>query len=353
MERVMDVELFLETQSNWAEDSPHHLMILHEMFQHAAIEGQKEVEQIICRGHWQNMPQLNLEADIPAVQLVGSETTKEELLEIYLEVYKLHRLPGSPPGEPAILKEVMASLPDHPKREEDKTPEASVQPCPGGSHSPRSSTPLRRRNDNSVEQSLATVHAAHQKALATVATLEEEIQRLSWNRNCPQSRARSKSRDCQRLSREGQKKRCHQVCFTDEPAPGQSTDPKTQLGEEGSEGGGSDLEELPELKPTVDSFLEGLPETLDDEGKKTPLEPAILDFGLWVPWKVERCKTPEWWMELSAVPGKEDTRKLAREVGHPLDSHGSCRNWVQGRPLSRLPLHCCAFADKSLCPQPI
>ena len=45
-----------------------------------------------------------------------------------------------------------------------------------------------------------------------------------------------------------------------------------------------------------------------------PPEPAILDFSLWVPWKAERCETPDWWMELSAVPGKEDARKLAREV---------------------------------------
>ena len=87
------------------------------------------------------MPQLNPEAGIPAIQLVGPETTKEELLEIYLEVYKLHRLPGSPPGEPAILKEVKASLPGHPKSEEDKTPEAAVQPHSGGSHSSRGSAP--------------------------------------------------------------------------------------------------------------------------------------------------------------------------------------------------------------------
>ena len=229
------------------------------------------------------MPQLNPEAGVPAVQLVGPETTKEELLEMYLEVYKLHRLLGSPPGEPAILEEVMASLPDHPKSEEDKTPEAAAQPHPGGSHSPRSSTPHRRRNNNSVEQSLAMVHATHQKALATVATLEEEIERLSQTRNSPQSRARSKSRDHQRLNREWQKKRCCQVCFTDKLAPSQSADPKTQLGEEGSKGRGSDLEELSELKLMVASFLQGSPETLDDEGEKMPPEPVILDFSLWVP----------------------------------------------------------------------
>ena len=47
-ERVMDIELFLGLQEDWAEDSPHCLVILYEMFWHAAIEGQKEAEQIIC-----------------------------------------------------------------------------------------------------------------------------------------------------------------------------------------------------------------------------------------------------------------------------------------------------------------
>ena len=60
---------------------------------------------------------------------------------------------------------------------------------------------------------------AHQKALATVATLEEEIERLSCTRNCSQLRARSKSRDHWWQSREGQKRRHCQVWFEDHPAP--------------------------------------------------------------------------------------------------------------------------------------
>ena len=40
----MDVELFLEIQNKWAEGSPHCLVILYEMFWHAAIKGQKEAE---------------------------------------------------------------------------------------------------------------------------------------------------------------------------------------------------------------------------------------------------------------------------------------------------------------------
>ena len=32
LEQAMDVDLFLEIQNKWAEDSPPHLVILHEMF---------------------------------------------------------------------------------------------------------------------------------------------------------------------------------------------------------------------------------------------------------------------------------------------------------------------------------
>ena len=73
------------------------------------------------------MPQLNPKAGVPTVQLVQPETSREELLDIYLEVYKLHRLPSSPPGELAILEEVSAAVPD-PSQEEEETPDAQRQP---------------------------------------------------------------------------------------------------------------------------------------------------------------------------------------------------------------------------------
>ena len=86
------------------------------------------------------------------------------------------------------------------------------------------------------------------------------------------------------------------------------------LSKEGSQGRGSDLEEPPELKPMVASFLQGSLETLDNEDEKTSLELNTVDFGQWVKWKSERCKTPDWWEELLAVPGKEGAKRLAREV---------------------------------------
>ena len=252
------------------------------------------------------MPQLNPEAGIPAIQLVGPETSKEELLELYLEVYKLHRLPGSPPGEPAILEEVLSSLPDHQRCEEEKALVAMARPCPEGPHSSRSSAPHKGKKDDLVERSLAMVCEAHQKALAMVTTLEEEIERLSHAQNCSEPRARSKSRDCQGQSREEKKRRCHQVWFKDQPAPSCLADPKTGPGEQGSNGKGSDLKEPPELKLVVASFLRGSPETSEDEGEETPLEPTVLEFSQWVPWKANRCETPEWCTELSTEPGIED-----------------------------------------------
>ena len=153
MERIRDVELFLRIQHRWAEDSPHHVVILHKMFQHVATEGQ-EAEWIVCQGCWQNLPQLNPEVGIPAVKLVGPETSKEELLELYLEVYKLHRLPGSPPGEPPILQEVLSSLPDHQGHEEEKAPAAMARPCPEVPHSSRSGIPHKGKKDNLVKRCL-------------------------------------------------------------------------------------------------------------------------------------------------------------------------------------------------------
>ena len=44
MEGAVDVDLFLEAQEPWAKDSPHQLIILHEMFLHAAYKGWNEAE---------------------------------------------------------------------------------------------------------------------------------------------------------------------------------------------------------------------------------------------------------------------------------------------------------------------
>ena len=157
------------------------------------------------------------------------------------------------------------------------------------------------------------MYKAHQKALSAAAALEGEIKRLSRMRAHPRSGVRLRSQDCQR-SREGWKKRQCQVSFMDELAPSQSASPKTPMGKEEFEGKEANLGDLTELKPAVASFLWGSPETSDDEGKKTPPEPTVSDSAEWMTWKAKKCNTPNWWMELSTVPGGEDTRE-AGEAG--------------------------------------
>ena len=169
IERAADIDLFLEAQKQWAKDSPHHLVILHEMFLHAASKGQKEAEWVVYQGCHQHMPQLDPEVGIPAIHLVHPEIDREQLLELYLEVYKLHRLPGSPPGELAILDEISSVLPCHPQ-EEKGTPNAQRPVSPKGFHSPQNRPSLQEWED-SIDRSLARVREAHQKALSTVATL--------------------------------------------------------------------------------------------------------------------------------------------------------------------------------------
>ena len=135
MKRALDVDLFLEAQEQRAKDSSHCLIIFHKMFLHATSKGQKEAEQVVYLGHQQYMPQLDPEAGIPAIQLVHPEIGREKLLDLYLEVYMLHRLPASPPGELAILREVSSTLPCH-SLEEEGSPDTQRHPNPKDFHPP-------------------------------------------------------------------------------------------------------------------------------------------------------------------------------------------------------------------------
>ena len=67
----LDAELFLDEYPKWDVGGLHHPIILQRMFMHAPEEGQKEAERFICQGHQHALPRPNLEADVPAVQLVG------------------------------------------------------------------------------------------------------------------------------------------------------------------------------------------------------------------------------------------------------------------------------------------
>ena len=220
-EQVMNVKLFLEGQTKWEADCPHCLMMLCEMFQHAVDQGWKEAECTVCWGCQHKLPKLDPEVDISAIQLVGPETSKEEIQSLYLEVYKLWRLLGSPPGEPELMEEVVSSFEEHQGWKQREAPEAAVRFQSTDIWPPRSRTPRRGRREDSVERSLAKVREAHQKALAMAAALEEEIEWLSCPliRSQPEVWACSKSRDCHVCRSRGQKRRHPQVWPEDCCAP--------------------------------------------------------------------------------------------------------------------------------------
>ena len=129
---------------------------------------------MVHQGCQQGLPKLDPEVDVCAIQLIGPQMTKEEILSLYLEVYKQQRLPGSPPGEPEVIKEVVSSFKGCQGWKEEETSGTTVRPRPTDAWPPKSRTPWKK--ETSVERSLATVGEAHQKALAMAAALEGEIE---------------------------------------------------------------------------------------------------------------------------------------------------------------------------------
>ena len=134
--------------------------------------------------------------DLSAVQLVGLETTKEEILSLYREVYKQQRLPGSPPGGPELMREVLSIFKGCQGWRESRASSAITRP-PTEDPQPSKGGVLGEK-ETSVEQSLANMREAHQKALATAAALEGEIERLS----CPLSQRQLEARGSYERSRD-------------------------------------------------------------------------------------------------------------------------------------------------------
>ena len=225
MEHNMDVEMFLDGYAGWEVGSPHHPVILHELFPHAAEQGQKEVECMICWGCQHRLPKLDPQVDVSAIQLVGPQTNEEDFGALYHEVYKLRRLQGSPPWGLGQMKElateIMSSLEDCLEQKEGKSLSRIEEPGLADIWSPRSKTPRRERRDTPAERDLAESREAHQRALATAATLEEKIEWLSWSTTWGQLDVHdhSQSQDCCRRRSQGWNQQVHRVQPEEGPAP--------------------------------------------------------------------------------------------------------------------------------------
>ena len=133
--------------------------MMYKMFRHAANEGWKEAEQTVCQGHWEDLPKLDPEANLSTIQLIGPKTTKEEILSLYLEVYKQQSLPGSPPGGPELMQEVVSYFESHQGWREGRASSATVRPQSKDPQPSKGGVPGEK--ETSVEWSLVNVREAH------------------------------------------------------------------------------------------------------------------------------------------------------------------------------------------------
>ena len=111
---MVDSELFLGEYPWWCLETPHQLVVLHEMFLHATGQGWKEAKCMFHQGCQGSVPEADPRADQSAMELVGYQTSRKEMRDIYHSVYLLRRSPGSPScGEQQrrrAIQDILSSL---------------------------------------------------------------------------------------------------------------------------------------------------------------------------------------------------------------------------------------------------
>ena len=93
---MVESDLFLDEYPRWDLGTPHQLVILHEMFLHAAAKGWQEAERMWCRGHRDSVKEPDPEAGQSALKLIGYHTSRVEVRDINHSVYLLNRALGFP-----------------------------------------------------------------------------------------------------------------------------------------------------------------------------------------------------------------------------------------------------------------
>ena len=295
----IDIGLFLNKYPRWELGTPHQLVILHEMFLHAAEQGWKEAECTVCWAHWGSASEPNLEAGHSAMELVGYWTSHKEIQDIYQSVYLLRRPLGLPSCGDKLrrtIRDILSSLTDCLHRHgypattrEDPESEEEWQPRP-----------------NRQEPYEESLRAACQRALDTTKVLRGDIERLSWrtrgtswthSRTCSSSHSRSHTR-----SRSRSQSRSHSRTHSQShPQSGsQSRQPRSPSGPPpGRRVTFREPKVEPNSKGGVEDYLQ---------------EPSVLDVESWLEWQACQLGTPAWWSELTAIPGMKDPQKLAHKI---------------------------------------
>ena len=89
VERWLNSDAYLKENQWWVPCRLHHQLLLQGMFLHAVAMGQREYDHAIHQGRWEPSVQWDLEAEPSAIELVSPESTREEIAEIYHDMYQL------------------------------------------------------------------------------------------------------------------------------------------------------------------------------------------------------------------------------------------------------------------------
>ena len=182
-------------------------------------------------------------------------------------------------------------------------------------------TPRRGRRDTSAERDLTKVREAHWRALATVATLEEEIvTELVHHPRLARHPCPLQSWDCHRRRSWGWNRRCCRVWPEEGPGPFFKYSPPQRGSGSGEDEEAEpplldfDLEAPLELGPEVDHFLQESAGSLEEEDRnRSSPEHLVEEYERWVTWRAWAHDTPGWWQELAKVPKIDDHQELALE----------------------------------------
>ena len=195
--------------------------------------------------------------------------------DLYYQISKLWRLPGSPLCGPEwieeLVRDMVSSLKNHLRQKGGQPPRGPEESKPADTWPSWSKNPKKNEEGHFHQKRPCWGEGGHWRALAAAATLEERIERLGWSitRGWPDTHAHPWSCDYQRRRSWGQKRRCCRALPEDNPP---QWGPETWEDEEAElhflE---FDLGPPPELGSNVDYFLQELANNpRGDNGRDAP-----------------------------------------------------------------------------------
>ena len=110
VERRLDANLFLDEIPRCEPGGPHHLYLYQRMFTHTEAAREKEYDHGIYWGHWQPLPERDVQAEVPTMELLTHGTTWEEILGLYHQVYQLKRNPREVPWSQDMTEEICLEI---------------------------------------------------------------------------------------------------------------------------------------------------------------------------------------------------------------------------------------------------